>query len=120
MSDVGTLDEWAAPMDEEIAPLVVALNRQRGIRTLESCAGHPEREHYEYPWVRFHAPTATRRLTRWVDRAETRRQQHEYAMFATDRLISLVYEGAGVWKVQGQYVTPQENQRIVEALLEAL
>ena len=46
-------DALGLPIDEKIKPLVAAL-RMFGVRTTQSCEGHPDRG-FPYPWVEIEA-----------------------------------------------------------------
>jgi hypothetical protein len=108
-----------APLDPGIAPLVRAMNATGWLTTLESCEGHPGRGDNDAPYVVFECADAAC-VTEWVDRAQAARLEWLEATFVEDVLITATYEGRDTWRLRGQYVSPAENARIIQALREAL
>ena len=114
------MEAWrTAPLDPAIAPLCEAMNRTGHMRTIESCEGHPGRGDNDGPYIVFHCPNPSV-ATVWADKAENRRKYVLDGSFPCDRLIELLYEGEATWRVRGRYVHPDENARIIRALLDTL
>lgn len=121
MADGVADDAWrTAPIDSGIVHLIRAMNATGWIETIESCEGHPgEKASREYPYVVFHSQHNDN-VIRWIDRAQLRRRALPQAMFRDDLILWALYEGMGQWRIQGLYISPDENARIIQALYETI
>ena len=112
-------------VDEGIRALVRAANATGWLHTLQSCAGHAERDVGPFLDVRLKGHADIPRLCEWVDNANVLRSAALGSSLKSDRLIALVYVGAGsagatYWRIAGRAVSASENAHIIAALQVAL
>lgn len=113
-------------IDRGLRELVKRINLSEWMTTVSCCEGHPERDEYGILspelWLRIADVGDVGFLFLWVEKARRARKKNSNTL-STEAIINVDFVGQTVngfyFRVWSEFISLPENERILDALLEA-